>query len=200
MRSIIAKYLLPLWLVLFSALPAGAATILVFGDSLSAGYGLAPGQGWVALLARELAGRHQVINASVSGETTAGGLSRLPEALSRHKPDLLILELGANDGLRGLPLSAMRDNLQAMLDLARQRKTQVLLVGMALPPNYGRQYGGEFRAVYDGLARKNKVRYAPLLVAGFAADLSSFQPDGLHPKASRQPDMMRTVKAAMPFR
>uniref|UniRef100_UPI0018ECD71D arylesterase n=1 Tax=Chromobacterium sp. ASV23 TaxID=2795110 RepID=UPI0018ECD71D len=134
------------------------------------------------------------------GETSAGGLSRLPDALSRHKPDVLVLELGANDGLRGLPMAEMRRNLQRMIDLARARKIQVLLVGMALPPNYGPRYGTEFRAVYHDLAKSNRLAYVPLLVAGFAGDLSAFQPDGLHPRAEMQATMMRTVKAKLPVK
>ena len=198
MRSIVCKILFPL--LLLWQLPAHAATILVYGDSLSAGYGLAPGQGWAALLARELAPRHKVVNASVSGETSAGGLSRLPDALARHKPDVLILELGANDGLRGLPLADMRRNLQQMVDLASQRGARVLLVGMALPPNYGPRYGAEFRAAYDEIAKRNHLAYVPLLVEGFAGDLASFQPDGLHPRAEKQSTMMRTVKAKLPVK
>ncbi|XLM20251.1 arylesterase [Chromobacterium piscinae] len=198
MRSIVCKMLFPL--LLLWQLPALAATVLVFGDSLSAGYGLAPDQGWAALLSRELAPRHKVVNASISGETSAGGLSRLPDALARHKPDVLVLELGANDGLRGLPMADMRRNLQRMIDLARARKAQVLLVGMALPPNYGPRYGAEFRAVYDELAKSNRLAYVPLLVAGFAGDFGAFQPDGLHPRAEMQATMMRTVKAKLPVK
>ncbi|UTH72364.1 arylesterase [Chromobacterium sp. IIBBL 290-4] len=198
MRSIVCKMLFPL--LLLWQLPAFAATVLVFGDSLSAGYGLAPDQGWVSLLAKDLAPRHRVINASVSGETSAGGLSRLPEALASHKPDVLVLELGANDGLRGLPMSAMRHNLQQMINLAKARKIKVLLVGMALPPNYGPRYGAEFRAAYSDLARGNQLAFVPLLVEGFAGDLSAFQPDGLHPRAEKQAAMMRTVKAKLPLK
>ncbi|ERD99997.1 arylesterase [Pseudogulbenkiania ferrooxidans] len=198
MRSIVCKMLFPL--LLLWQLPALAATVLVFGDSLSAGYGLAPGQGWAALLARDLAPRHKVVNASVSGETSAGGLARLPDALARHRPDVLVLELGANDGLRGLPMAEMRRNLQRMIDLAQARKAKVLLVGMALPPNYGPRYGAEFRGVYDDLARRNRLAYVPLLVEGFAGDLSAFQPDGLHPRAEKQATMMRTVKAKLPVK
>ncbi|MEO9386272.1 arylesterase [Chromobacterium phragmitis] len=198
MRSIVCKMLFPL--LLLWQLPAVGATVLVFGDSLSAGYGLAPDQGWATLLARELAPRHRVVNASVSGETSAGGLSRLPDALARHKPDVLVLELGANDGLRGLPVAEMRRNLQRMIDLAQASRAKVLLVGMALPPNYGPRYGAEFRAVYDDLARRNRLAYLPLLVEGFAGDLSAFQPDGLHPRAEKQATMMRAVKAKLPVK
>ncbi|WP_059287014.1 MULTISPECIES: arylesterase [Aquitalea] len=182
------------------ALPASAATILVMGDSLSAGYGLAPGQGWVSLLQQDLEPRHRIINASISGETSDGGLARLPEALRRHKPDIVILELGANDGLRGLPMSRLQDNLQQMVNLSRRAAARVVLVGMALPSNYGPRYTAEFRAVYDSIAKRNQLPYVPLLVAGFATDISKFQPDGLHPVASVQATMMHTVKAKLPLK
>lgn len=182
------------------ALPASAATILVMGDSLSAGYGLAPGQGWVSLLQQDLEPRHRIINASISGETSDGGLTRLPEALRRHKPDIVILELGANDGLRGLPLTRLQDNLQQMVNLSRRAAARVVLVGMALPSNYGPRYTAEFRAVYDSIAKRNQLPYVPLLVAGFATDISKFQPDGLHPVASVQATMMHTVKAKLPLK
>ena len=174
-------------------------TVLVLGDSLSAGYGLSPGQGWVTLLEHSLAPHHRVINASVSGETTAGGLSRLPSALARHRPDVVVLELGANDGLRGLPLTAMKNNLEQMIRLARQGKAQVLLVGLILPPNYGPKYRDEFHAVYDSLARQYELNYVPRLMADFEADTSKFQPDGLHPSAEVQPRMMETVRAKLPL-
>jgi len=182
------------------ALPASAATILVMGDSLSAGYGLAPGQGWVSLLQQDLEPKHRIINASISGETSDGGLTRLPDALSRHKPDIVVLELGANDGLRGLPLAGMERNLQQMITLSRKASARVVLVGMDLPSNYGPQYSAEFRAVYDRIAKRNQLAYVPLLVAGFATDISKFQPDGLHPAASVQATMMHTVKAKLPLK
>lgn len=185
--------------LLLVALPLQAATVLVFGDSLSAGYGLTPGQGWVALLEHSLAPRHRVINASVSGETTAGGLSRLPAALKRHRPDVVVLELGANDGLRGLSLDAMRRNLEQMIRLARQDKAQVLLVGLILPPNYGPKYRDEFHAIYETLARQYGLNYVPRLMADFEADTSKFQPDGIHPSAEVQPRMMETVRAKLPL-
>lgn len=187
-------------LVFALALPVSAATLMVFGDSISAGYGLPPGQGWVSLLARELGSGHRVVNASLSGETTAGGLSRLPQALQRHHPDWVILELGGNDGLRGLPLADMRANLQAMIRLCRQARARVLLVGIALPPNYGPAYTGAFQAVYANLARTQQIAFVPQLMAGFAGDLRQFQPDGIHPTAAAQPRMMHTVRAALPAR
>jgi acyl-CoA thioesterase-1 len=186
--------------VLLSLAPGlRAATVLVFGDSLSAGYGLEQDQGWVALLTRALAPRHPVINASVSGETSAGGLTRLPQALAAHKPDWVVLELGGNDGLRGLPLSAMQNNLQRMIMLCRQAHARVLLIGIQLPPNYGAAYTQAFHAVYDRLARQHRLAYVPNLMAGFAGDLSQFQPDGIHPAARAQGQMMRTVKQQLPF-
>ena len=182
------------------ALPASAATILVMGDSLSAGYGLAAGQGWVSLLQQDLEPKHRIINASISGETSDGGLTRLPDALRRHKPDIVVLELGANDGLRGLPLAGMEKNLQQMVNLSHKAAAQVVLVGMALPSNYGPQYTAEFHAVYDRLAKRNQLAYVPFLLAGFATDISKFQPDGLHPVANVQATMMHTVKAKLPLK
>ncbi|MDC7714565.1 arylesterase [Vogesella sp. LYT5W] len=176
---------------------AHAARIVVFGDSLSAAYGLRPEQGWVRLLQQQLGSTHQVINSSLSGETTAGGLARLPAVLRQQRPEVLILELGGNDGLRGLPLPAMQDNLSAMVRLAQRAGARVLLVGMALPPNYGPDYGAKFRQVYDKVARRHKVALVPLLVAGFEQDLALFQGDGIHPVAEAQPRMVRNVLPAL---
>lgn len=172
--------------------PGWAATIMVFGDSLSAGYGLRPGEGWVDLL-RQALPAHQVVNASQSGETTAGGLSRLPAALARHKPDIVVLELGGNDGLRGLPPDDMRANLEQMVAMSAQSKARVLLVGMALPPNYGQAYGRAFQMVYSDLAKQRKLPFVPLLVEGFATDRTRFQADGIHPNASAQGQMRDSV-------
>ena len=172
--------------------PGWAATIMVFGDSLSAGYGLRPGEGWVDLL-RQALPVHQVVNASQSGETTAGGLSRLPAALARHKPDIVILGLGGNDGLRGLPPDDMRANLEQMVAMSAQSKARVLLVGMALPPNYGQAYGRAFQMVYSDLAKQRKLPFVPLLVEGFATDRTRFQADGIHPNASAQGQMRDSV-------
>ncbi|MDC7704875.1 arylesterase [Vogesella indigofera] len=176
---------------------AHAARIVVFGDSLSAAYGLRPEQGWVRLLQQQLGSTHQVINSSLSGETTAGGLARLPAVLRQQRPEVLILELGGNDGLRGLPLPAMQDNLSAMVRLAQRAGARVLLIGMALPPNYGPDYGTKFRQVYDKVARQHKVPLVPLLVAGFEQDLALFQGDGIHPVAQAQPRMVRNVLPAL---
>ena len=179
--------------LLLTPVASHAAKIVVFGDSLSAAYGIKPVQGWVNLLQLKLGKNHQVINASLSGETTAGGKARLPAVLAQYKPDILILELGGNDGLRGLPLSAMQENLSAMIRSAQAKGSQILLVGMALPPNYGPDYGAKFQQVYRDLARQHKTGLLPLLVAGFEQDLSQFQGDGIHPLAQAQPRILGNV-------
>ena len=182
---------------LLAAPLAQAGKVVVFGDSISAAYGLNPAQGWVSLLQKKLGAKHQVVNASLSGETTAGGLSRLPGVLQQHKPDVLVLELGGNDGLRGLPLPAMQDNLNQMVRLAQSQKARVLLVGMALPPNYGPEYGNKFQAVFRDVAAARKTALVPLLVKGFERDLGKFQPDGIHPTASAQAQMLDNVLPAL---
>jgi len=178
-------------------------TLLVFGDSLSAGYGLAPDQGWASLLQPWLASRgygQRVVNASVSGETTSGGRSRLPRALDQHHPAVVILELGANDGLRGLPLATASANLGAMIDVIKASKAQVLLVGVELPPNYGPAYTSAFRRMYADLARQHHVALVPFLMEGVALDPRLMQADGLHPNAAGQPRLLDTVwKALQPL-
>jgi len=178
-------------------------TLLVFGDSLSAGYGLAPEQGWASLLQPWLAARgygQRVVNASVSGETTSGGRSRLPRALDQHHPAVVILELGANDGLRGLPLATASANLGAMIDVIKASKAQVLLVGVELPPNYGPAYTSAFRRMYAELARQHHVALVPFLMEGVALDPRLMQADGLHPNAAGQPRLLDTVwKALQPL-
>ena len=173
-----------------------AATILVWGDSLSAGYGLRPKEAWPTLLQTRLEREgfnHKVINASVSGETSAGGRSRLPAALDRYQPDLMILELGANDGLRGLPPKLMVDNLGAMIDAARDRGARILLVGMQLPPNYGPAYTQRFRQAFADVADEWKVPMVPFLLDGFAMQRGMFQADGIHPTAAAQTRILDTV-------
>lgn len=173
-----------------------AANILVFGDSISAGYGIDPEQGWVRLLQERLdaAGyEFHVINASVSGETTTGGLARLPRALARHEPRVVILELGANDGLRGLPLTTTRSNLRRMIDDARKAGSSVLLAGMQMPPNYGARYTGDFRKLFPDLARELKVKLVPFLMEGVALHPDLMQADGLHPNAAGQPLLLENV-------
>ena len=193
------KRLLVLFVLMAAYVPAKAETpvILVFGDSISAGYGLAlVDQGWVALLQtrlRSLGYGYQVINASVSGETTAGGLARLPRALNVHQPKIVILELGANDGLRALPLAQMRSNLSRMVDLAAAAGAKVLLLGMRMPPNYGPDYTEQFRLSYSDLAREKKVPLVPFLLNDIALSPNLVQDDGLHPNELAQPRLLANV-------
>lgn len=175
---------------------AQASTILVWGDSLSAGYGLKPGEAWPTLLQTRLKDegfRHTVVNASVSGETSAGGRSRLPAALEQHKPSIVILELGANDGLRGLRPQLMAENLTAMIDAARAAGSQVLLVGMQMPPNYGVTYTRRFAETFTEVAQAHKVPFVPFLLDGFAHQPELFLADGIHPTAEAQPRVLDTV-------
>ena len=168
----------------------------MFGDSLSAAYGLSTAEGWVGLLQKRLAAQgygYRVVNASVSGETTSGGKTRLPRALEQHRPDILILELGANDGLRALPLAAARTNLSGMIDVARQSGVSVLLVGIQIPPNYGAQYAGGFRDLFADLARHHRVPLVPWLMKDVALDSGLMQEDGLHPNAAGQPRLLDNV-------
>jgi len=183
------------WLCLAGPLWA-APLVLVYGDSLSAAYGIPRDAGWPALLEKRLAGHKpawRVVNASVSGETTAGGLARLPAVLDRHRPDIVILALGANDGLRGLSLTQAGRNLAAMAATAKQRGARVLLVGIRLPPNYGSTYTGEFQALYATLARETRLPLVPFLLDGIATRPELFLPDGLHPTAAAQPRLLDTV-------
>ena len=187
--------------LLFLAAPAFAAgTVMVFGDSLSAAYGLSPREGWVSLLAERLAKASppwQVANASVSGETTAGGLSRLPAELERHRPSIVVLELGANDALRGQPVAAMRANLERMIALVRRAHAQPVLVGLMIPPNYGIDYAREFRELYPRLAEKEHVPLVPFLLAGVVEHDDLFQADRMHPTAAAQPRILENVWAAL---
>jgi acyl-CoA thioesterase I len=175
---------------------ASDRTILVFGDSLSAALGLRPEQGWVELLTRRLQSQgygYEVVNASVSGETSSGGLQRLPRALELHRPGIVILELGANDGLRGLPVDAMRANLVQMVRLSQAQGARVLLVGIRLPPNYGQRYGDQFAATYATLANQNRLPLVPFLLQGVALNPSLMQEDGMHPNAAGEPLVLENV-------
>jgi acyl-CoA thioesterase-1 len=170
--------------------------ILVFGDSLSAGHGIHVEQGWVSLLARkisQLGYGYSVINASVSGETTAGGLDRLPHALELQRPRILILELGSNDGLRSLPLGGTRDNLDRMIGLARARGAEVLLLGMRMPPNYGERYTTAYQNMYTELAQAHKLSLVPFLLDRAALDPALMQSDGIHPNEAGQPLLLDNV-------
>jgi acyl-CoA thioesterase-1 len=183
-------------LLLFAAPAAAARTVLVFGDSLSAAYGLAASEGWVHLLG-ERASRAgldwRVVNASISGETAAGGVRRLPEDLKRHKPDLVVIALGANDALRGQPIAGIRANLEQMIRLARQARAEPVLVGIMIPPNYGIDYAAEFRRLFPALAAKDHVPLVPFLLEGIADRPDLFQGDQLHPTAAAQPRILDNV-------
>jgi acyl-CoA thioesterase-1 len=190
------KRFLVLLAICLTAVPAIAAApvILVFGDSISAGYGLPRmEQGWVALLQARLKDQgygYQVVNASVSGETTEGGLARLPRALNLHHPAIVVLELGGNDGLRALPAAQMRANLSRMAELAEAEGAKVALLGMRMPPNYGPQYAAQFTQAYADLARDKKLPLVPFALAGIALSPELMQADGIHPNEAGQPQLL----------
>ena len=195
------RVLLALWLMLFM-LPGYSApkTLLVLGDSISAEYGLPRNTGWVSLLQQRLADEKQnvsIVNASISGETTAGGLTRLPALLQQHKPSIMIVELGGNDGLRGLSLAATQANLREMIRAAERGGARVLLLGMQVPPNYGPDYSKRFAAMYQGLARERNVKLVPFLFAGLDDTDKFFQPDRIHPNQRAQSLMLDNVWPAL---
>jgi acyl-CoA thioesterase-1 len=178
------------------ATAAGKPVILVLGDSLSAGYGIPVDQGWVARLQQRLDAEgygYAVVNASVSGETTAGGLERLPRALARHQPAVVIIELGGNDGLRGLPVGELRANLEALVAASRKAGAEALLAAIRMPPNYGPQYTEKFYAVYESIARERKVPWVPFFLEGVALREDLFQDDGIHPDLEAQPILLDNV-------
>lgn len=182
--------------LLFSFAAQAAGTILVVGDSLSAGYGLGANQSWPSLLERRLREQrldYSVVNASISGDTTAGGRSRIGAALDQARPAVVIIALGGNDGLRGLPVAALRDNLHAMIEAARARKARVVLAGMKLPPNYGPDYTRAFEQSYAELARRHKAALVPFLLDGVAERRDYFLPDNIHPVAEAQPIILDNV-------
>nr|MBO2512089.1 arylesterase [Gammaproteobacteria bacterium] len=177
-----------------------AGTVLVVGDSISAAFGLDTAQGWVALLEKRLAERdrdYQVVNASISGDTSAGGLARLPALLDAHRPEVVIIELGGNDGLRGLPPAQLQQNLARMIDSARSRGAQVLLLGMRLPPNYGERYTRAFEAVFSDLAEEKGVALVPFFLEGVGGVPGMMQPDGIHPTADAQPLLLEHAWSAL---
>jgi acyl-CoA thioesterase-1 len=183
------------------AAPAkGTRTVLVMGDSLSAAYGLAPSQGWVSLTADRI-GRTKpgwrVVNASISGETTAGGAARIAAELQRHKPAVVVIALGANDGLRGLPLAQTRANLEKMIKAAQAGKAKVLLVGMRMPPNYGPDYTRGFEQNFSALTKQYRTALLPFLLEPIALDRNAYQADNLHPVASAQPKLRDHVWTAL---
>lgn len=206
-RSIVMKCFTHVLLLFVCALATAAApaqtprsgsgpAIVIVGDSISAGYGLGPGQVWVTQLQAKLKAEnypHRVVNASISGDTMAGGRARLPALLKEHKPAIVLIELGGNDALRGQPLEATRANLDAMVAAAQAAGAKVLVIGMKLPPNYGPRYVREFDALFADVAKARKAAFVPYLFEGFGEDLALFQPDRIHPKAEAQPRMLATV-------
>jgi len=171
-------------------------SILVIGDSLSAGLGVDPGQAWATLLQDRLTAQgygYRVINASISGDTTSGGLRRLPRALEQHKPDIVIIELGGNDGLRGMPIDIIRRNMEEMIEMSLDYGAQVLLAGMQIPPNYGESYAGGFADIYPDLASEYDIGLIGFFMDGVALDATMMQPDGIHPNAKGQPLILQNV-------
>jgi len=187
--------------LLLAAAPLACAqdaspVLLVVGDSVSAGYGLSNGQGWVELLGKKMTAdgyRYRVVNASITGDTTAGGRARLPALLAQHKPAIVIVELGGNDALRGGKLATTKENLDAMVSASQAAGARVLIVGMEVPPNYGPAYAREFRELFPSVASARKVPVVPSFFAGFGEDLSYFQSDRIHPTAQAQPRLLDNV-------
>ncbi|GGM24043.1 arylesterase [Pseudomonas asuensis] len=186
--------------LLLVAQQAAAQTLLIVGDSISAGLGIEMGQGWAALLEKRLGEQgdsYKVINASISGDTSAGGLSRLPLLLNEHKPDVVIIELGGNDGLRGQPPAQLQQNLALMVDQSKQAGASVLLLGMRLPPNYGVRYTERFAAVYSNVADEKKVALVPFFLEGVGGIAQYMQPDGIHPNVAAQPRLLDNAWQAL---
>ena len=197
MKRLLALFVL---IVASASAHAEAPAILVFGDSISAGYGLPLEQGWVELLRTRLKSQgygYEVVNASVSGETTAGGLARLPRALELHHPSVVILELGGNDGLRGLPIAQMRANLTQMATLSNAAGAKILLLGMRMPPNYGPEYTKQFAMVFSDLAAEKKTALVPFLLTDIALSSELLQADDIHPNARGQPILLDNVWPAL---
>lgn len=198
MTRLFSSYRFAIWLSLWLIAPLCAADtprLLVLGDSLSAAYGIEVQQGWVSLLEQRVAAKypHKVINASVSGETTGGGLARLPALLEQHKPELVIVELGGNDGLRGYPLNVMQQQLVDIIKKSRAAGATVVLVGMQIPPNYGPRYTNRFRDIYKELAEKFELPLVEFLLDGVATDTALMQRDGIHPTAAAQEKILDNV-------
>lgn len=190
------KRLLFVLLLGLSGVAAAQGNILVYGDSLSAAYGIAQQKGWVALLQERLAAKkfdYNVVNASISGETTSGGATRIDETLRRTQPVIVVVALGANDGLRGLPIAQMKANLGRIVEASRRARAKVLIAGMRLPPNYGGRYAQEFHAAFGDLAKRYDTAYVPFLLDGMAAERNYFQADQMHPTAEAQPIILDTV-------
>lgn len=191
---------IPLVFVLVCSPAFGAPLILVIGDSLSASYGLESGEGWVDLLQAQLDEEGydcQIVNASISGDTTRGGLARLPRALEIHHPDLVIIELGGNDGLRGIALREVRSNLSEMVERVIAEQSGVVLIAMRIPPNYGPEYTEKFHRLFYEVGDDYGVPVVPFLLDGIALDPVLMQPDGIHPTAAAQPAIATRVRAAL---
>ncbi len=200
LRLLQSFFLVAVWAFASNALMAKSSQILVVGDSISAGYGLSTGEGWVDLLTKKL-GKEKipavVVNASISGDTTAGGLSRLPVLLAKHKPTHVVIELGGNDGLRGSPVATAKANLLKMAELSKASGAKVLIVGMQMPPNFGASYTAQFEAMYADVAKAVNAGLVPTLLGNIGTDLSKFQADRIHPTAAAQPTLLDTVWPAL---
>ncbi|HTK97608.1 MAG TPA: arylesterase [Pseudomonadales bacterium] len=195
-----ALLLLAVSAALAAQTPIEAKTILVIGDSISAGYGIQRDQGWVALLESRVAALHpphKVVNASISGDTTGGALARLPRTLEVHKPDVVIIELGGNDALRGYPVERIENNLDAMAGLAKDAGASVVVLGMEIPPNYGARYTQAFHAIYADVAKRTGAALVPFLLDGVATDDALMQADGIHPTAAAQARLLDNVWPAL---
>jgi acyl-CoA thioesterase-1 len=196
LRSICIRFAFLCLVLVGHAALAGAPTVLVLGDSLSAAYGMRVEQGWVSLLQERLASAgygHRVVNASASGETTGGALARLPRALDKHHPAVVIIELGGNDGLRGLPVADVRSNLESLVRRSRKSGAKVLLIGMRVPPNYGPAYTTAFHGIFAEVAASERVPLVPFFLDGIALEDGLMQEDGLHPNAAAQAKLLDQV-------
>jgi acyl-CoA thioesterase-1 len=194
MKNLLLKFVLLLAIMALSNSAQAAKNILLFGDSLSAGYGIARDDSWANLLQRELKKSHpqyEVVNASISGETTSGGLRRIGKALQDHRPALVIVELGANDGLRGAAIAETEKNLNTIIEQVKKANAKVLLLGIQLPPNYGLDYTRQFRALYPKLTKQHKVALVPFMLEGIPPE--QYQADNLHPNAAAQAQVLRNV-------
>lgn len=181
------------FLLFISSTATASQKMLVWGDSLSAAYGIPIEKGWVNLMRKELGSKVEIINGSISGETTRGGLTRLPQALATHKPDYLLLELGANDGLRGLPPSMTKKNLKKMIEQAQHANATVILLGMKIPPNYGIAYSKKFEAIFSELTNEFQILFIPFFMANVIENLELLQEDELHPTAEAQPLLLKEI-------
>jgi acyl-CoA thioesterase-1 len=196
MYTIFLRRLLVIYLIFMSSASLATGTILILGDSLSAGYGLQPDQGWVSLLANQISANnfdYKIVNASVSGLTSGEGLQMLPKLLDDNQPNIFILALGSNDGLRGIPLIIMQKNLISMIEMAQAHNAAVLFIGFMLPDTLGADYVEQFRKSFQDIADKYKVAFLPFLLNGFATNENYFQEDHLHPTAAAQPLILNNV-------